>query len=79
MEERRQDYPQLLRELTEIRKTLERLCSFINGNGQPGAKIRLDRLERVTGVVVWAGSVLVVGCLGFAGWMVQTAFNRVFQ
>ena len=62
----------------EILEKLNRLVEFIEGNGQPGAKIRLDRLERITSVVVWSGGIMVVGCLGFAGWMVQTAFSKVF-
>jgi hypothetical protein len=63
----------------EILRKLDHLVEFIEGNGKPGAKIRLDRLERVMNVTVWAGGVMVVSCLGFAGWMVQIAFARVFQ
>lgn len=63
----------------EILEKVNRLVEFIEGNGRPGAKIRLDRLERITTVFVWSGSLVVVGCLGFAGWMTQQAFAKVFH
>ena len=64
---------------TEILEKLNRIVEFIEGNGKPGANIRLDRLERTTGVIVWAGALLVVGALGFAGYITQQAFSKVFH
>ena len=64
----------------EILDKLNRLILFIegDGNGKPGARIILDRHERTLSVVIWAGALMVVGSLGFAGWMAQIAFSKVF-
>ena len=61
-----------------IMKQLERITAFIDGNGYPGARVMLARHEVVLHVVIWAGALLVMSSLGFAGWIVQQAFAKVF-
>ncbi len=41
---------------------------FINGNGQPGVKVRLDRLEQFKKQAIWVVSALIGGAtLSFGG------------
>lgn len=62
----------------EIISKLDRIIEFIDGNGKPGAKVLLDRHDRTLAVVIWVGGLLVVSSLGFAGWVTQQAFSKLF-
>lgn len=54
---------------------------FINGNGEPGAKVEIDRLKQVVHVGKWAGGIIggVVltavtgGTLALAVWWIRTS------
>lgn len=64
MDERRADYPQLLTEVKGMREQLDTICLFINGNGQLGVKVRIDRLEQTEQGRVWAWRMLVTTVIG---------------
>ena len=84
-EERRKQAQHCQQEINEklerVESKLNKINAFIFGDDDPskGFVVRVDRLERVTHVVVWAGAIMVVGSLGFSGWMVQQTFSRVFR
>lgn len=81
MEERRAGSGEMLVEITELKSLVkqidertERMSKFIEGNGTPGAKVRLDRLEqthkRQTGYhALWLSSIIGLITAWAQGWL----------
>lgn len=53
--------------LAAIARDVREIRAAIHGNGKPGLKLRLDRVERVQKVVVWSAGLLGSGTLLAAG------------
>jgi len=51
-------------QLDRIEEKLNTICEWINGNGKPGAKVRLDRLERALAVLRWGVAIVIVALAG---------------
>ena len=65
--------------IDQANKKLDGIDYIIRGNGKSeGLAGAVRRHDGILKVVIWSGGLVVVGCLGFAGWMVQQAFSKVF-
>ena len=60
----------------EILEKVNRIVEFIEGNGKPGAKIRIDRLEQVEQNRIWAWRTMF-GCV--AGLVLKAVFDLMVR
>ncbi len=51
----------------EINNKLDKIIESINGNGKDGLKVRVDRVERTHGRIVWTERAFIVGAIGLVG------------
>lgn len=51
------------------------ITAWMHGNGSPGAKIRIDRMEQQWKVAIWCIALLITTMAGIVGWIVKTALT----
>ena len=52
------------RRFDKLESMLTNIDIAVRGNGKPGLHVRVDRLERIAKILLWAGALLVTASLG---------------
>lgn len=50
---------------------LDRVLVILEGNGQPGMKVRLDRVEQRNKLVQWVFATFAMAVIAFGGWLLR--------